>query len=139
MRKYDKSGRASDGSLDPLRGDVSTIMHFLTIGGGGSSKTRQIADDLYQSMKTKEGVGGWQVEKAQNKKDDNEDGGKDDGKKNDGIVDVDYGMDGKQNGVNLRVKPVEALQKSKVKTMKNGGLVRGCGVAQRGRGRGKMV
>lgn len=138
MGKYDKSGRADDGSLDPLRKDVSTIMHFLTIGGGGSSNTRQIADDLYRSMKTGKGTGGWEVEKATGKKDDGED---DDGGKNDkgGIEDVDYGMDGKPKTSMLRVKPVSDLLFKKEKTMKNGGLVRGCGVAQRGRGRGKMV
>lgn len=137
MGKYDKSGRADDGSLDPLREDVSTIMHFLTINGGGSSNTRQIADDLYRSMKTGKGTGGWEVEKATGKKDDGEDDG---GKKDDGgIDDVDYGMDGKLKKTPLRVKPVSDFLFKREKTMKNGGLVRGAGKAQRGRGRGKMV
>lgn len=138
MAKYDKSGRAADGSLDPLREDVETIMHLLTIGGGGNSKTRQMADDLYRSMKTGKDTGGWKVEKAIGKKDD---GDKDDGGKKDdgGIDDVDYGMDGKLKKTPLRVKPVSDFLFKREKTMKNGGLVRGAGKAQRGRGRGKMV
>jgi hypothetical protein len=62
------------------------------------------------------------------------------------IMDVDFDMKGKMSRTPA-IAPVKKTEDSegkfpwspKGKTMKNGGLVRGCGAAQRGKGRGKMV
>jgi hypothetical protein len=48
-------------------------------------------------------------------------------------ADVDFGMGGKQRNLSDVYRP------KVTPTMKEGGLVRGAGCAQRGRGRGKMV
>lgn len=128
---YDKSGRAADGSLDPLRKKVATMMHMMTIGGDGGSDTRKIADDLYQTMLTGEPHGGWKIKNAKGS------GGDEDAKVKDGSrikdEDVDFGM-------RRRAASLSDVYRPKVTpTMKEGGLVRGAGCAQRGRGRGKMV
>lgn len=115
---YNKSGVASDGSIDPLRGMVAGLMHVLAGPGVNSSGFRKIGDDLYQSMKTGEDVGGWKSSGAAS--------GSDDNKKSSGpgIKDIDYKV-----SVG-RVKPTN---------LNAGGIVRGGGKAERGRGRGKMV
>lgn len=53
------------------------------------------------------------------------------------IMDVDFNMQGKMSRTPA-IKPVPRTEDTK-KTMKAGGLVKGCGMAQRGKGRGKMV
>lgn len=128
---YDKSGRAADGSLDPLRKKVATMMHMMTIGGGGGSDTRKIADDLYQTMKTGEATGGWKIKGS---------GGSGDGESSGGgggrITDVDYSPSGERQDIAPRVR---SRLSEEAKKMNEGGLVRGAGCAQRGHGRGKMV
>jgi hypothetical protein len=128
---YDKSGRAADGSLDPLRKKVATMMHMMTIGGGGGPDTRKIADDLYQTMLTGESHGGWKIKGAKGKESDEDTGVKDGSRIK--SEDVDFGM-------KRRAASLSDVYRPKVTpTMKEGGLVRGAGCAQRGRGRGKMV
>jgi len=129
---YDKSGRAADGSLDPKRKLVAGIMHAMNIGGGGGSlNLRKIGDDLYQTMITGEGKGGWKIKGAKGGSDD------DATPTPGGIADVDYSSTGERRSVTPRV--ASRLASEEKKTMKEGGLVRGAGCAQRGRGRGKMV
>lgn len=120
MADYNKSGVSSDGSIDPLRKEVAGLMHLFS-GGGGS--LRQMGDDLYKTMKTGEGVGGWTVSEADGAPD-----GEDKKKKPPGFNDIDY-----------KLKDKSALHRVKPTQMNSGGLVRGAGKAERGRGRGKMV
>ncbi len=126
---YDKSGRSSDGSLDPLRSLVAGIMHVGSGGSGGAS-TRQIADDLYQTMSTGQPHGGWSVKTAKGGGDGDNSGN---GGKKDDTEDIDF-------PIKTRSRSLTDTYRPKVKpTMNEGGLVRGAGCAQRGRGRGKMV
>lgn len=128
---YDKSGRAPDGSLDPTRRLVAGIMHMAAIGGG-TKNLRQIGDDLYQTMVTGESHGGWKIKNSEDKKSS---GGGPSGAG--GIKDVDYSGTGERVEKTPRVGSRLAVEESK--NMREGGLVRGAGCAQRGRGRGKMV
>jgi hypothetical protein len=128
---YDKSGRAADGSIDPLRRRIAGWMHLLNMGGGFGSNLRKIGDSLYQTMVTGEPHGGWKIKNAKGS------GGDEDTKVKDGSrikdEDVDFGM-------RRRAASLSDVYRPKVTpTMKEGGLVRGAGCAQRGRGRGKMV
>jgi hypothetical protein len=129
---YDRSGRAPDGSLDPKRLFIAKIMHMANIGGGGGSiDLRKRADDLYQTMVTGESHGGWKIKGAKGKESE-EDVKVDPGKKIKD-TDVDFGM--RRRSANLS----DVYRPKVTPTMKEGGLVRGAGCAQRGRGRGKMV
>ena len=105
---------------------------MMTIGGGGDRNTRKMADDLYQTMKTGEATGGWKIKGAKGAGEDS--GGGEGG--GGGITDVDYSRSGERRDVRPRVG---SRLSEETKNMKEGGLVRGAGCAQRGRGRGKMV
>lgn len=161
MAKYDKFGVAKDGSVNPLRKKVSGIMHMLAMGAPPGAVTREKADDLYRAMKTGESYGGWKVTggKGGGNKDDKDDG-KDNGKKTE-VYDVDFNMKGEMRPPPSKPPTKGDLVKDVIgdtrdpnkfkmgrnvipnlstgKTMKQGGLVRGAGCAQRGRGKGKMV
>lgn len=142
--KYDKFGIGPHGQVDPKRRLVSSIIGMA----GGNRKS---ADWLYTALKGGLSGGG-------NKED--KDDGKDKGKKTE-VYDVDFSMKGE-----MRPPPAKPPTKgervedligdtrdpsrfkmgrdvipklSTGKTMKQGGLVRGTGCAQRGRGKGKMV
>lgn len=129
MTKYNKSGVAEDGSVDPLRKRVGNIMHIFSLLGPGVVD-REMADDLYQTRLTGEPHGIWRKVGAGNGGKEEEDGGK---KKPPGIKDIDF-------PVKRRQASMADIYKPKVqKTLKNGGVVRGCGAAQRGKTRGKMV
>ena len=140
MAKYNKFGVAKDGSANDLRKQVSGIMHMFAIGAPPGSITREKADELYRAMKTGKSYGGWTVTggggggKGDGNGKDEEDEDKEDKVKNrvPGIRDIDFSMEGKMSRTNPLRRPGE-------KTMKSGGLVRGAGCAQRGRGKGKMV
>ena len=152
MAKYDKFGIAKDGSVNPLRKRVSTIMHMFAIGAPPGVITREKADELYRAMKTGKSYGGWTVTggggggKGDGNGKDEEDEDKKDKVKNrvPGIRDIDFSMEGKISRTNPLAprgdkedkfsRPIEPIKK-----MKSGGLVRGAGCAQRGRGKGKMV
>lgn len=164
MAKYDKFGIAKDGSVNDLRDQVSGIMRILGLGAPPGSVTREKADELYRAMKTGKSYGGWTVTGGKgggNKGDkDGKDNGKNNGKKTE-VYDVDFNMKGKMRPPPPKpptkgdlVKDVigdtrnpnrfkmgrDVIPKLNVKkTMKQGGLVRGAGCAQRGRGKGKMV
>jgi hypothetical protein len=130
---YDKSGRAPDGSIDPTRRLVAGIMHLSSIGSGSSGVDwRKKADDLYQTMVTGKSHGDWKFKGSKEKKDDDE-GAPVAG----GIKDVDYSGTGER--VNKVPRVGSRLAAKESSNMKEGGLVRGAGCAQRGRGRGKMV
>ena len=143
MAKYDKFGIGKGGEVDPLRRMVQSI-------SGG----REAADALYSFIKGS-GKGGGKKEEE-----DDKDNGKNNGKKTE-VYDVDFSMKGE-----MRPPPAKPPTKgervedligdtrdpsrfkmgrnvipklSTGKTMKQGGLVRGAGCAQRGRGKGKMV
>ena len=170
MAKYNKFGVAKDGSVNPLRKRVSTIMHMFAIGAPPGSITREKADELYRAMKTGKSYGGWTVTgggggKSDGNGKDDEDDDKEDGKgngkgNNGGITDVDFNMQGelrKPKTPTTKGEKIENLigdtrnpnrfkmgrdvipKLNVKKTMKQGGLVRGAGCAQRGRGKGKMV
>lgn len=140
MTKYDKFGVAKDGSVNPLREKVSTIMHMLSLASSPGFITREKADDLYRAIKTGKSHGGWKVTgsmagfggKGDGNGKDEEDEDNDKKRRAPGIRDIDFSMEGKMSRINPLRKPEE-------KTMKSGGLVRGAGCAQRGRGKGKMV
>lgn len=139
MAKYDKFGISKEGEPNKLRSIIGGIMHIGSLGGAGDF--RQMGDDLYRAMKTGKSQGGWNV--TGGGKGDGKDEGKDDGE-NDGVkkvrptfTDIDYTMKGA-----IRKKPIYTGKKPENEpghTMKAGGLVRGAGKAERGRGRGKMV
>jgi hypothetical protein len=162
MAKYDKFGVGKDGSVNKLRKRVSGIMHIFSLLGPGAVN-REMADDLYRTMKTGKSYGMWTSTgggKGGNKEEDDKDNGKGNGKGG-GIGDVDFNMKGE-----MRPPPAKPPTKGERvedligdtrdpsrfkmgrnvipdlptgKTMKQGGLVRGAGCAQRGRGKGKMV
>lgn len=138
MAKDNKFGISKDGSANDLRKQVSGIMHMFAIGAPPGSITREKADELYRAMKTGKSYGGWTVTgsggggKGDGNGKDEEDEDKDKKRRAPGIRDIDFSMEGKMSRINPLRKPEE-------KTMKSGGLVRGAGCAQRGRGKGKMV
>lgn len=137
MAKYNKFGISKDGSANDLRKQVSGIMHMFAIGAPPGAITREKADELYRAMKTGKSYGGWTVTgfgggKGDGNGKDEEDEDKDKKRRAPGIRDIDFSMEGKMSRINPLRKPEE-------KTMKSGGLVRGAGCAQRGRGKGKMV
>ena len=133
MPDYNKSGIASDGSIDPKRKMVSGIMHVFGFLPGDNSKLRKLGDDLYQSMVTGENVGGWKSTGGGGK-----DGEEEEGKsKLPPIKDIDYPT---KSAKDNRKPTLGDIYRPKVKqTFNEGGLVRGAGKAERGRGRGKMV
>lgn len=152
MGKYNEIGVDKKGNVDPVRKMVHEMVGLLNVGGG--TGTRAMADDLYSWMKKNKGDGKDDDKKGQNS------GGRPP------IKDVDFGMDGKPTYTNPLKKfdkdeaikdligdprdpnrfkmgkgiiPKNPLKVSGGTTMKQGGLVRGAGCAQRGRGKGKMV
>ena len=150
MAKYNKFGISKDGSANDLRKQVSGIMHMFAIGAPPGSITREKADELYRAMKTGKSYGGWTVTggggggKGDGNGKDEEDEDKDKKRRAPGIRDVDFSMEGKISRTNPLAprgdKEDEFLHLIEpIKKMKSGGLVRGAGCAQRGRGKGKMV
>lgn len=155
MAKYDKFGIGKDGKVDPLR----RMIHGIVGMGGSGASAKPVADELYSWIKGA-GKGGGKKEE-----DDDKDNGKGNGKGNGnnsgnggGIGDVDFNMKGemrpppptKGENVSELIGDTRDPNKFKMgrnvipnlstgKTMKQGGLVRGAGCAQRGRGKGKMV
>lgn len=156
MGKYNKYGVDKFGNVDPTRRMVHDMVGLFPSHGGLG--TRKMADDLYSWMRKNKDGG----------KDDGNDDGKDDGKNNKNaggrspIRDVDFSMEGKPT----YTRPIKKFDKGKAiedvigdprdpdrfkigksaiskaaiaPTMKDGGVVRGAGCAQRGRGRGKIV
>lgn len=143
MAKYDKFGVAKDGSVNDLRKTVSNIMHVFGLGAPSGTISRETADSLYRTMKEGGSYGGWTGGKASGGKEDEEgkeDGGAGSDKRKD--IDIDFNMKGElrkakvPGGPNRVGSKLSALESQR---MNKGGMVRGCGQAQRGRGRGKMV
>lgn len=156
MGKYNEIGVDKKGNVDPVRKMVHEMVGLMGSPYGGSG-TREMADDLYSWMKKNKGG-------KDDGKDDDKKGQNSGGRPP--IKDVDFGMDGKPTYTNPLKKfdkdeaikdligdprdpnrfkmgkgiiPKNPLKVSGATTMKQGGLVRGAGCAQRGRGKGKMV